>query len=121
MSMYNSYIHYHIVSQVLVLCDQGAVVLIFETNSPSLVYPIEILDSCHNRISGIMRIYEHSHGNACSNLRVLIEEELKGNLFGLVVGGTLALGPEGPTMRFDGKRIVQRVVIPIVEFTLILG
>jgi len=43
------------VGQVLVLCDQRCAMVVFETDTLSLVKAIEVFDSCNDRICTIVR------------------------------------------------------------------
>jgi hypothetical protein len=53
--------------------------LVLETDSAgdTIVNAIEVLDSGHNRVSCIVRIYLNAHGDSCPDFRVLVQKQFK--------------------------------------------
>jgi hypothetical protein len=55
-------VYYHAMLEVLVACDQGATVLVLETDTVAVVETIEVLDSGDDGVCRIVRIYVHPDG-----------------------------------------------------------
>ena len=80
----NPDVHGHVVPQIFVSGNKGdaALILKADTARSAVVDAVEVLDRCDNRVGGIMRVDLNTHRYTCSNLGVLIEQQLKGDVLG---------------------------------------
>lgn len=78
----HSNIDSHIVSQIFIPRNEGCAVLIFETHATSdtIIDTIKVFDCGHNGVGSIMRENLNSHWNSSSELSVVIEEKLEGDV-----------------------------------------
>ena len=69
----------HIILEVLVSCNERipTVVLEADTVCGTFVEAVEVLNSSHNRIGGIVRKDLHPHWQSCSMIGGTIEQQLE--------------------------------------------
>lgn len=74
----------HVVEKILESGDEGVSVAILEADSSgnAFVQTVEILDSCHDRVSGIVREDLDSHRQSRSIIGCTLEHQFKSNVLG---------------------------------------
>jgi hypothetical protein len=95
----------HVVPQVFIPSDEGVSAVVFEahTTGGSLIDTIKILDGGHDGIGGIMREDLDSHRDSRTNLGVLIQQQLKGNVLWRGTAGRWVLKPVVDSVAVEGS------------------
>lgn len=83
------HINGHVVSQILVPCNEGCPIFILEADAAcdAVVDAVEILDRRHDRVRGVMRENLYSHGDSGSNFGVLVQEKFESDVLWRRIAG----------------------------------
>jgi hypothetical protein len=68
--------------EVLIPSNQDVAMAILEDDAPALIQPVEVLDSCDDRIGRIVREDVHPHWKSSPGLGGLRKQKLKADLLG---------------------------------------
>lgn len=86
----------------------------------AIVDTVEVFNGGHNGVRRIMRVDLHSHWYPCSDLGVLIQQELEGDILGDRVAGGLLVRGSVPTAPIRVGVIIRRGGVPLSSSRLLI-